>query len=138
MNADERQSARTNLYRIMTLFSLVFASVNFAYALALALRPSVDVGVIAWLVDVGRISHQWLIVAFLAAGVVQLFARRASVRLAGFVPHIVYASIGSWYIITNERITLVGVAASFVIMVLVLFLIWVEDYIRELLKVIDG
>lgn len=138
MNADERQSAQTNLHRMMTLFALVFASVNFAYALALVLRPTVDVGVISWLVNVGQIPLPWIIGAFFAAGVVQLFARRASVRLAGFVPHIVYASIGAWYIVSNERITLVGVAASFVIIVLALFLIWVEDYIRELLKVIDG
>ena len=138
MNADERQAAQTNLHRIMTLFALVFASANIAYALALALRPTVDVGVIAYLVNEGRIPHQWIVAIFFGAGALQLIARRASLRIVGLVPHIVYASIGAWYIITNERITLVGVAASVVIIVLALFLVWVEDYIRELLKVIDG
>lgn len=138
MNTDERQAAQTNLHRILTLFALVFASVNVAYALALALRPTVDVGVISWLVNVGRVPHGWIVAAFFAGAALQLIARRASLRIVGLMPHIVYASIGAWYIITNERITLVGVAASFAIMVLALFLIWLEDYIRELLKVIDG
>lgn len=138
MNADEQHSAQTNLHRILTLFALVFASTNFAYALALVLRPAAEVGVISWLVNVGHVRHEWIVFAFIAAGVLQLVARRASVRLVGLVPHVVYASIGAWYIITNERITLVGVAASFSIIVLALFLVWVEDYVRELLKVIDG
>lgn len=137
MNADERQAAQTNLHRIMTLFALVFASVNIAYALALALRPTVDVGVIAYLVNEGRIPHQWIVAIFFGAGALQLIARRASLRLVGLVPHIVYASIGAWYIITNERITLVGVAASVVIIVLTMFLIWLEDYVRELLRVLN-
>lgn len=144
MTGEERRSTIRDLSRMLVLFSLVFATVDIVYGLGIALRPGARVGVVGILVNQYAIRHELLVAWFFGFGVLQLFVtarvwwRLFAVRVFLLSPHIIYASISVWYIFTHD-IELIGASASVVTMILALFVLWLEAFMRQLIEVLsDG
>lgn len=144
MDREERRTTIKGLTRLLVLFSLVFAAIDIIYGLGIALRPQARVGVVDILVSQYAIPHEVLVVWFFSFGFLQLFVtarvwwRLFAFRVLLLSPHIIYASISVWYIFTHD-IALTGANASVVIMILALFVLWLEAFMRQLIEVLsDG